>query len=221
MKLSKYTIEILKNFATINQGILIKQGNRLRTMSVMKNIFAEATISEDFEKEFAIYDLSEFLSTLSIFSDCDTTFTDNHIKIKSGNTSIKYYYSEPSIVVTPPDKEIKINTPDFSCVLPDLADVIRAANIMKLEDLSVQRKDGGTICIRAHNVSTPGNDYVIELNADDCDTELDTFSFNFKLQNLRFMPGVYNLKIAKKGVAIFSHNEADLTYAVTLETTSK
>ena len=54
MKLSSKTIELLKNFSSINQSILFKEGSKLRTISVMKNILAEATSTVASAKMFFI-----------------------------------------------------------------------------------------------------------------------------------------------------------------------
>ena len=109
MKISEETIEVLKNFSTINQNLLIKQGNVLTTMSSMKNIMAKATVKEDFPQEVAIYDLNEFLSAISIFQKPEFDFQDNYVLLSEENSkskSLKYFYSDPS-VITSPTKEIK------------------------------------------------------------------------------------------------------------------
>ena len=106
MKLSNNTTNILKNFSQINQSILIKQGNKLKTISVMKNILAEAEIEEDFEADFAIYDLNQFLSGLSLYDSPDLEFGDSYLTIRDGRRRAKYFFADPSVIVSPPEKEI-------------------------------------------------------------------------------------------------------------------
>ena len=103
MKLSKSTLDILKNFKEINQSILFKQGNSLKTISVMKNILAEATIEEELPKDFGIYDLSQFLNGIDLHQSPDLDFSnDNHVVIKEGKIRSKYFFAEPQCNYSPP-----------------------------------------------------------------------------------------------------------------------
>ena len=109
MKLSDQTLNILKNFAGINNSILVKQGTQLRTISVAKNILAEAAIDEDFPRDFAVYDLNQFLNGLSLHQDPDLDFSpDSYISIKEGKRRVKYFYADPNVIVSPPEKEITL-----------------------------------------------------------------------------------------------------------------
>ena len=109
MKLSDNTLTILKNFAGINQSILVKTGNKLRTISVAKNILAEAIITEDFPKDFGIYDLNQFLNGLNLHTDPELDFTnDSHIVIREGKRRVKYFFADPAVIISPPDKEITL-----------------------------------------------------------------------------------------------------------------
>ena len=114
MKLSKSTIDILKNFKEINQSILFKQGNKLRTISVMKNILAEASIGEEFPKDFGIYDLNVFLNILStLHSDPDLDFDkDEYLIIREGKKRNKFFFADPNVIVSPPDKSIELPSED-------------------------------------------------------------------------------------------------------------
>jgi len=109
MKLSSETINVLKNFASINQSILVKSGSKLRTISVMKNILAEATVNEKFPKDFAIYDLNQFLNGLGLHQDPDLDFDNNsYIVISEGKRKVKYFFADPEVIVTPPEKELEL-----------------------------------------------------------------------------------------------------------------
>ena len=118
MKLSEHTISVLKNYANINQNLVVKEGNELLTMSSMKNIVAKATVAESFPRELAIYDLNEFLASLSLFKSPVLDFDEQFVTIKEENNpsnSLKYFYSDPSVVQTPsktitmPSEEVKFH----------------------------------------------------------------------------------------------------------------
>ena len=79
MKLNSGTLNVLKNFATINQNLMIKEGSTITTMSAMKNIVAKASVEETFPKQIAIYDLNEFLSSTSLFKQPVIDFEDNNL----------------------------------------------------------------------------------------------------------------------------------------------
>ena len=148
MKLNSETVNVLKNFSTINQNLLIKEGNTITTMSAMKNIVAKATIEETFPREIAIYDLNEFLSSTSLFKEPVIDFDDSHLLIKEENsrsTKLKYFYSDPS-VVTSPSKTITMPSPDVSFELTsdDLNQLKKAASVIQAPDLVFERNDEGT-----------------------------------------------------------------------------
>ena len=113
MKLSDNTVALLKNFAGINNSILVKQGTKLRTISVAKNILAEAEIKEEFEKDFAIYDLNQFLNGLGLHQDPELDFKeDSYLTIREGKRRVKYFFADPNVIISPPDKEIQLPTKD-------------------------------------------------------------------------------------------------------------
>ena len=102
MKLSDKTLSVLKNFSSINQSILFKEGNKLRTISVMKNILAEATITEEFSKDFGIYDLNQFLNGLGLHQSPELDFeNDGYVVIREGKMRSKYFFADPSVIITP------------------------------------------------------------------------------------------------------------------------
>ena len=145
MKLSDSTMTLLKNFSNINQSILFKQGKSLRTISVMKNILAEATVDEELPKDFGIYDLNQFLNGLGLHQSPELDFeNDGHVVIKEGKMRSKYFFADPNVIITPPDKEITLPTEDVSFELStdQLDKLLKAAAIYQLPDLSVEGGDG-------------------------------------------------------------------------------
>jgi hypothetical protein len=215
MKLSKQTIEVLKNFNGINQGLLFRKGNVLRTMSVMKNIFATAVVADEFPRDFAVYDLSEFLSTVSLFNDPELQFKDEYFVISEGNMRVKYFYSNPSVIVSPPDKNIAMPTPDatFTITKSQLEQILKAAAVMKLKDFAVTQEG-----LKVFNRNGVGNEYTIEMPID---SEDDTFEYILKVENLKLIPTDYEVAMTKKGIAQFkaeaTKETPSLEYFVALE----
>ena len=137
MKLSDKTLTVLKNFAGINNSILVKQGTQLRTISVAKNILAEAVIDEEFSRDFAIYDLNQFLNGLGLHQDPDMDFTeDTYLTIREGKRRVKYFFADPAVIVSPPDKEISLPSEDVHFQLDSIAleKLLKAAAVYQLPD---------------------------------------------------------------------------------------
>ena len=209
--MDKLTVEVLKNAASINQGILIVKGNQIRTMAVMNNVFLTANVPDTFDRDFAIYDLNEFLSTLSLFDKPEVAYKDDHILIAQHKSKIKYFYSAPSVVVSPPkDKKIKIEG-DFSFKLPEviLSQLIKAASIMKLDTVEITK--GG---LRAFNKKNGGNQYDVkieEVTGDLAESKLLT------IELLKLLPRDYTVVIGDRA-AKFNSIDSDLEYIITYTT---
>ncbi len=215
MNLSENTITVLKNFSTINQSILIKEGSKIRTISILKNIFAEATVTEKFPKDFAIYDLNEFLNGISLHQNPDLDFEQqSYLTIREGKRRVKYFYADPEVIVCPPDKDIELPSQDicFQLEHSQLDKLKKAAAVYKLPDLSVVG-EGGTIrlLVRDKNNDT-SNEYSLEVGETD-----ETFTFNFKEENIKIIPGSYDVVISKKLSAKFTNEKYNLTYFIALE----
>ena len=145
MKLSDSTLTVLKNFAGINNSILVKRGSKLRTISVAKNILAEADITEDFPKDVAIYDLNQFLNGLSLHQDPNLDFTeDTHLTIREGKRRVKYFFADPEVIVSPPEKEITLPSEDVTFQLESvtLDKLLKAAAVYQLPDLAAVGEAG-------------------------------------------------------------------------------
>ena len=201
MKLSNETKEVLKNFSTINQNLVIKEGSNISTMSAMKNIIANATVSEDFPKEFAIYDLNEFLASLSLFTKPELDFKDDYVLITeegSKDKALKYWYSDPSVVTTP-TKEITMPSTEVSYKLSSstLSEVQRAAAVIGAPDMLLEN---GNLKVTDKKNST-ANDYqteVFESNGAD-------YKFWFKVENLKIIPGTYDVEMSAKNISRFKN----------------
>jgi len=215
MKLSEKTINLLKNFSDINQSILFKKGNKLRTISVMKNILAEADIPEDFPKDFGIYDLNQFLRGVFLHHQPELDFAnDGHVVIREGKTRSKYFFADPSVIVTPPDKELTLPTTDveFDLSTEQLDKVRKAVLAFQLPDLSVVGEAGVVKLVVHDKKNDTSNDFQVIVG----ETESE-FCFNFKVENIKILPGSYHVAISSKLLSRFTNNDYDLTYYIALE----
>ena len=216
MKLSDKTISLLKNFSTINQSILFKKGTKLRTISVMKNILAEATISEEIPRDFGIYDLGQFLNGLSLHHNPDLDFQDDdsYVVIKEGRSRSKYFYADSNCIVTPPEKTLTLpdETVTFDLSTDQLDKLLKAAAIYQLSDLSVVGGEGVVKVLVRDKKNETSNDFSIIVGETDA-----TFSFNFKVENIKILPGNYNVVVSQKLLSRFTSKNQDLTYYIALE----
>ena len=215
MKLSDKTLSLLKNFSTINQSILFKQGTKLRTISVMKNILAEATITEELPRDFGIYDLNQFLNGLSLHNSPDLDFQeDNYVVIKEGRSRSKYFFADPQVIVTPPDKTFLLPSEDvtFDLSTDQLDKLLKAAAIYQLPDLSVVGENGAVKLLVRDKKNDTSNDYSVTVGETD-----KQFSFNFKVENIKILPGNYEVVVSSKLLSRFVSKNQDLTYFIALE----
>ncbi len=217
MKLSESTLLLLKNFKDINQSILFKKGSKLRTMSVMKNILAEATIDEELPKDFGIYDLSQFLNGLELHKphvpNLDFT-NENHVVIHEGRMRSKYFFADPNCIVLPPERPMTLPSEDvtFELSTGQLDKLLKAAAIYQLPDLSVVGENGVVKLVVRDKKNDTSNDFSIIVG----DTS-DVFSFNFKVENIKILPGTYDVVVSQKLISRFSSKNHDLTYYIALE----
>ena len=219
MKLSESTLSLLKNFSTINQSILFKKGTKLRTISVMKNILAEATVSEELPKDFGIYDLGQFLNGLSLHNSPELDFQeDNYVVIKEGRSRSKYFFADPQVIVTPPEKEMTLPSEDVSFELStDQLDKLRkAAAIYQLPDLAVVGGNGVVKIVVRDKKNDTSNDFAITVG-ETSNYFCKNFSFNFKVENIKILPGNYEVVVSQKLLSRFKSKNQDLTYFIALE----
>jgi hypothetical protein len=214
--LSQTTLNILKNFATINNGIIIKKGNTLRTISNAENILAAANVEESFPQTFAIYDLNQFLAGLSLFDNPSLVFDNNDfVTIKDGRSRVKYYFSDPEITLkTAPDKSVKYPGSDiqFTLSASDIAAIQKATGIYKLPDLNISSDEEIVLSVR-DNESATSNTYDIIVPG----TFEGTHSLDLKVENIRLLQGDYQVGVSKHYISEWKHLNLDLTYYIALE----
>ena len=220
MNLSSDTLSVLKNFSDINQNLLIKPGNKVQTISTMKNILAEAEISEKFESEFAIYDLPEFLRSVELFEKPELKFNGgSNVQIADSNSkqAIKYFFADKSVIVSPtknitmPDKEVT-----FTFKKETFAKLLKAATTLNLPDVAV-KGDGKSIKIVATDKKNKSsNDYSIEVGETD-----KTFTAYFKTENFKMVSDDYDVAISKQKISHFVNRNKPIQYWIALEPDSE
>ena len=216
MKLSDSTLSILRNFAGINNSILVKRGNRLRTISVAKNILAEANLGEEFPSDFALYDLNQFLNVNnSLFRNPELDFTDNgYVVISEGESKQTFFFADPNVIVTPPDKEITLPTEDvcFELSTEQLDKLLKAAAINQLPDFSAIGRNGKVTLVVRDKKNDTSNNFNIVVGETSSE-----FTFNFKVENIKILPGTYDVVVSQKLLSRFTSKNHDLTYYIALE----
>tara|TARA_B100001057_G_C22542242_1_gene830072 strand:- start:98 stop:766 length:669 start_codon:yes stop_codon:yes gene_type:complete len=219
MKLSKGTLDILKNFSNINQSICFKEGTELSTLSIQKNILSRANVEEKFPKDFAIYDLSEFLSGLTLFNNPEFVFeNDNFVLIKDDKTVSRYFFADPSTIITPPEKRVDLPSKDvfFTVAWSDLSNIIKAASIYQIADLAVVGDGSEIKLLVSDKKNKTSNSYAVRVGSTDA-----KFNFNFKVENLKLLPADYEVTISRQNASLFRDANKDLEYLIALEPDSR
>ncbi len=216
MKLSEKTISLLENFSSINQSILVKKGSKLRTISVMKNILAEAEVDENFERDFGIYDLPQFLNGVNLMKDPDLDLkNETYMIIREGkSTKVKFAFADPEVIITPPDKQMKLPSSDVTFQLDSiqLGKLLKASSVYQLPDLSAVGNGEEVTLVVSDRKNDNSNEYTLVVGK----TE-QVFEFNFKIENIKLIPGSYDVQISKKNLAKFTNSNYNLDYFIALE----
>lgn len=214
MKFSESTINVLKNFSEINPSVLFTEGNVLRTISPQKTAMASAVVTDKFEGEAAVYELTRFLSTLSLFNDPDVIFKEDKFLIKGGRSSVKYAYASKNMIMTPPEKDIEVQDPEVTIDIAwdDLQTVIKAAGVLQLGEISF-RCDGKEVYMSAGESKNPtADDYSVLVAEVD---KTDNFDMIIKVENLKLLPADYTVSLSTKGLAHFKSE--NIQYWIALE----
>lgn len=218
MNLSKETLQLIENFSSINGSLLIKQGNKLTTISESKNVVGDVTVTEEFPVEFGIYDLKEFLGVISIFPNPTLEFNDKYVLVSDGGKSrIKYFAAGEGVVKAAP-ATVKFPSSDveFELTAAQLAMIKRTASALKANDLSIVGVSGELKLVVTDKKNDTSNAYEVIIG----ETDLD-FRVNLQIENLKMLPGDYVVSISKKKISRFVNKANDLTYFVAVEKDSE
>ena len=215
MKLSKETLSVLKNFASINDGIVFREGNILRTCDTQKQIMAETKISETIPSNFAIYDLNRFLSVLSLHDDNTEIELDDNNKaanLKSGKKRTSYKLCSIEMIKNAPDKTIAMPSVDvaFTLTSDDLDTVLKSASVLGSPHIAIKSDGGKIVVAQLDNKNSSAHSSEIEV----ADGDGKKYNMLFKTENLRMIPGSYEVSISFRGIASFKHTEKDIQYWV-------
>ena len=220
MKISNETLEILKNFYEINQSIVIKPGKKIKTINSLKNILAHADVEEDFPMEVAIYDLTEFLGLLTSLPDAEVEFKDSHLVVSSAKRKVKYFYADSDYVIKP-EKEIDLPECEINFKLTEdfFNNLFKTANILQLHDISLKG------CTKSNKIYLCANNQKNDTSADYSEEigegVKEKFTIYFKRENLKLLPGDYDVSISSKGVSHFKSAGKNLEYWIALEPNSQ
>jgi hypothetical protein len=215
MKLSKETLALFKNFAGINSNLLLKSGTKLATISAQKNVMSDATVAETFP-DFGIYDLNEFLGAMSLFEDPDLTFSEKYVTIQEGSNSIKYFAADatvltaPSKAITFPESDI-----DFKMTSAMLNMIQKTASVLRASDVAIVGDGSNMSVVVGDKKNATGNSYSATVGSTD-----KSFKVNLKVENLKMLPGDYNVSISSKKISRFQSPSTDLVYYVAVEADS-
>jgi len=216
MKLSNETLTVLKNFSAINQGIQFKKGNKLTTVSSGKTVLAQANLKDDFPQDFCVYDLNQFLSVNALFKDsAELDFDDANVIFKSGRSKVKYRMTAKEMIVTPPEKEITLPSIDckFTLTQEDYDWVMKTASVLSSPHIGIQ-SDGDTVEI----ITFDANDNSAHTNSIQVgEGNGKVYKIVFKTENIKLIPGNYEVEISFKGIGHFTNTKDDIQYWIAFE----
>lgn len=216
MKLNENTLSVLKNFSAINSGLVLQAGNVQKTISPEKSILVEAELEDAIPSQFGIYDLNQFLGNVTTLGNPDLTFDDKAVMMNDGEIAFSYYSCSPNLIVSPPDKELKLKQVDVSFTLTNaiLSKLLKLAAMNNLTHLSVIGKNG-EIRLTAHEKANDTSNHAsFKLN----DFSGEDFTASFKVDNIKLIAGDYDVEIQLGAFAKFVSKNAKIKYFIALET---
>jgi hypothetical protein len=215
MKFSNETLSVLKSFTAINKSVLLKPGNTIKTITPEKTLIAIAEIPDEIPSEACVYDLSRFLSILSLYKDPDVEFGDKYFIISEGKRRTKYVYADISMIHTPPEKDINIPSEDVvvNVTESDLSSVLKAAGVLQFTEIAFVGESGKCYLKAIDSANDNADDFGVEIG----DTD-DEFRVIIKTDNLKLMPMDYEVTICSKGISEFKGD--NVTYFVAIDSKS-
>ena len=221
MELSDNTLTILKNFSGINQNLMVREGNTVKTMSEARNIMASADVTETFPQTFGVYDLNEFISVLDLVDKPQLNFNESYVVIgdTAGRSKVKYFFS-PEETLTTPSKDIKMPESEvkFELTTDTLTKLKRAASALGHSDVSITGKNGVLNFAVVDSANSTSNTYSIDVGGEFAADA--TFNFIMNIGNLKIVPGDYDVSISSKLISHFQHKKLNVQYWIALEKSS-
>jgi hypothetical protein len=216
MKFSENTLAVLKNFSSINSGVVLRKGNTQKTISPEKSILVEATVEDNLDTDFGIYDLNQFLGNVTTLKNPEVTFTSEHVTLDDGDFVLNYLACSPSLIISPPDKELALKTVDckFSLTNVVLQKLLKIATMNSLPNLTVVGKNGELLLKIHEKANDTSNHGSIKIG----DYAGEDFTATFRTDNLKLLPDDYNVELQKGAFAKFVNVAGNLKYFIALET---
>lgn len=221
MKLSSESLAVLKNFASINSNIVFRGGTTIKTMSEAKNILASANVPEEFPTDVGIYDLNEFLGVVSMFNEPELEFQDSFVQVREDNRSVKYFFSDPSIL-TSPTKDIQMPDPEVQFKLGDseLSTIRKASSTLSVSDLVVEYDGSGDLQATVTDLAdSTSNSFSLTLQQVSL-PEGTPFRFVFSVSNFKILSGNYRVDVSSKLISHLTAESSDVEYWIALEKSS-
>jgi hypothetical protein len=217
MKLSKETTEILKNFAAINPSLIFQSGSVQKTVSPQKTVLAKANISESFDMEFAIYDLSQFISTVTMFEDPDIDLGQESVTISNGKAKTVLRYAKSDLIQSPSSKEINLPSTDINFTLDAdaLQSALRAAGVLGLPELALVGKEGRAYLSAIDSRNDGSNTFDYQVGESSVN-----YRMIFKIDNLKVLNREYDVTVSAKGISHFKSKTGDVEYWIATEQSS-
>jgi hypothetical protein len=219
MELNENTLNIMKNFATINQNLLVQQGNTIKTINEARNVVSTAVLDQEFAQQFGIYDLNEFIGVLGLVDTPNLKFDDESVSVSdsTGRSKVKYFFS-PEETLTSPTKDINMPEPEVKFTLDNdtLNKLKRAASTLGHSEVSIRPSNGVLSLAVVDNENSTSNTYSIDVDGE----FTGNFNFVLSIANLKILPGDYDVHISSKLITEFKHKELNVRYWIALEKTS-
>lgn len=214
MQISKETIGFLKSFSGINQSIWVDPGQVIKTMSPQKTVIATAKVAEEFGVAFGIYDLQQFLGVVSLFDEPEFNFKKDSVEIASGRSKTRYRYVAKNLLVTAPEKDLQF--PDsavtFDVSGDDLKTLMQSANVLGLPHICVESRDNELVMFATDDDESASNEYSISVGPGTSPSK-----YKFRVDNLRLMPGAYEISISDNSISKFKCHDTDVVYFIATE----
>lgn len=213
------TMEVIRNFGTINQNLVFKQGNVLRTVADAKNVLAKAVLDEEFPQDFGIYDVGEFMNVFNLIEDGTVTYEDKHMHIANGKASINYFYSDIEMLTNPPAKDLDMPDAEVTFTLSQeiLSQLRKAASALGHKSINIKESDDGLVALSiADTQNSTSNDFTLFVEGSFNQTG-NAVPLSVNIDNLKLLPGDYQVEVSSKLISKFTHTNKNLTYWIALE----
>jgi hypothetical protein len=215
------TLDVIRNFGNINQNLVFRKGNVLRTIADAKNVLAQATLDDEFPQEFGIYDVNEFIGAFNLVEDGEVSYHNDHMGISNGKSSINYFYSDIEMLTNPPEKDLVVPNPEVTFTLTQeiLNQLRKASSALGHKSVVIGNsdKDGLVTLSIIDPKNSTSNTYTIEVEGTFDEIHANAPRLSINIDNLKLLPGDYTVEVSTKLISKFTNVSKQLEYWVALE----